>query len=64
MKRLLKKPLKEGRYWWKEPKSQKPEVVFIEQQSLGLYVLGKGWLPWQVAEWNGPLGEDEQTLQE
>jgi hypothetical protein len=64
MKGLLKKPLKAGRYWWKEPESQSSEVVFIEQQTLGLYVVGKGWLPWQEAEWNGPLGEDEQSFQE
>jgi hypothetical protein len=60
IKRALKKPLKEGRYWWKEPESSNRKLVYVEQQSLGLYVLGAGWLPWQTGEWSGLVGEQSQ----
>ncbi len=58
MKRTVVKPLKQGRYWWQGPQQKAPQLVYIEQQSLGLYVMGKGWLPWQSGEWSGPVGEE------
>ncbi len=60
MKSTSHKPLKQGRYWLKTPGSGEQKLVFVEQQSLGLYVLGIGWLPWQTGEWSEQVGEDEQ----
>lgn len=59
MKRITTKPLKQGRYWWKEPQSPKSKLVYIEQQALGLYVLGHGWLPWQTGDWSEIVGENQ-----
>ena len=60
MKRAAHKPLKQGRYWCKTPEDGEQKLVFVEQQSLGLYVLGKGWLSWQTGEWSDQVGENEQ----
>jgi hypothetical protein len=54
-----KKPLTQGRFWWTSQGDKAPKLVYVEKQSLGLYVLGAGWLPYQSGQWAGPLGEGD-----
>ncbi len=64
MKRTFLKPQKQGRYWHQEPDAKAPKLVYVEQQALGLYVIGKGWLPWQTGDWSSLVGEGEVTEQQ
>lgn len=61
LKWTTKKPTKQGRFWWTEGKNQTPTLVYVERQSLGLYVVGVGWLPYQPGQWAGPLAEDASS---
>ena len=53
----LKKPATAGRFWWSNGEHETPTLVYVEKQSLGFYVLGQGWLPYQPGQWAGPIGE-------
>jgi hypothetical protein len=57
MKWTSKKPLRQGRYWWTNQEEKTPRLVFVEEQCLGLYVVGMGWLPYQQGKWAGPMPE-------
>ena len=59
LKWTTKKPLTQGRFWWTCEKDQPPTLVYIEKESLGFYVLGVGWLPYQAGQWAGPFGEQD-----
>src|SRR5260221_6376545 len=59
IKWTVQKPQTQGRFWWADQPGQAPTLVYIEQQSLGLYVLGAGWVPYQPGQWAGPFGEPD-----
>ena len=59
IKWTVKKPLTQGRFWWTSQEGQAPTLVYIEKQSLGFYVLGMGWLPYQPGHWAGPVSEHD-----
>ncbi len=56
-----RKPVTQGRFWWTNADEQAPSLVYVEKQSLGFYVLGAGWLPYQSGQWAGPFGEQNSA---
>jgi len=59
IKWTAQKPLTQGRFWWTNEEEKAPTLVYVEQQSLGLYVLGLGWVPYQPGQWAGPIAEND-----
>ena len=59
IKWTTKKPLTQGRFWFANGEEESPSLVYVEKQSLGFYVLGLGWLPYQPGQWAGPFGEQD-----
>ena len=60
LKWTTKKPLTAGRFW--RSTGEAPTLVYVEKQSLGFYVLGLGWLPYQPGKWAGPFGEQGSEI--
>jgi len=54
---IEKRPQSAGRFWWTAQAEKGPTLGYIEEHSLGFYVLGVGWLAYQSGQWAGPMGD-------